>query len=138
MAMAAAAIRIEALLIATSKTVGLAEIEEVAMLMTCSRVYVTDERRVAILRRIVPPLGWFEKCDTPHLFFTHEDQNVKHAFLSKPKMLTFQVCIFFNMVLGVTIPSGATGSLGDCSHAKLTRSPMQETWQPSAYDCKAS
>ena len=58
MAMAAAAlIKIEALLLATSKTVGLAEIEEVAILMTCSRVYGTEERRIAILRGIVPPFG---------------------------------------------------------------------------------
>ena len=118
MAMAAAAaaalIKVEALNVVASAIVGIMMQDDIDTLHTTSRVFMTAERRIAILRRIVPPLGWFEKCDNPHLFFTHEDQNVKHAFLSKPKMLTFQVYIF-NMVLGVTIPSGATGSLGDCS-----------------------
>ena len=119
MAMAAAAaaalIKVEALNVVASAIVGIMMQEDIDTLHTTSRVFMTAERRIAILRRIVPPLGWFENCDTPHLFFTHEDQNVKHAFLSKPKMLTFQVCIFLTWVLGVTIPSGATGSLGNCS-----------------------
>ena len=98
MAMAAAAaaalIKVEALNVVASAIVGIMMQDDIDTLHTTSRVFMTAERRIAILRRIVPPLGWFEKCDTPHLFFTHEDQNVKHAFLSKPKMLTSQVCIF--------------------------------------------
>ena len=66
---AAALIKIEALLLATSNTVGLAEIEEVAMLMTCSRAYVTEERRVAILRRIERhPWDGLKNVTTPFLF----------------------------------------------------------------------
>ena len=48
--------KIEAILLATGETVGLSLIDDVAILMTCSRAFMTPERRIMVLRRIERPL----------------------------------------------------------------------------------
>ena len=48
--------KIEAIMLATGETLGLAGSEEVAILRTCARAYTTQERRIMVLRRIERPL----------------------------------------------------------------------------------
>ena len=55
MAMAAAAlVKVEALTLLASPTVGILLPLEIAELMSCSRVFTPAERRIMLLRRIFP------------------------------------------------------------------------------------
>jgi hypothetical protein len=94
MAMNAALIKVEALALATGETIGISATGDRIELLSSSKSFSTDARRIAILRRIVPLWDGLRNATTPFFFFTYETQNFKHAFLSKPKMSTFQVCIF--------------------------------------------
>ena len=70
MAMAAAFVMVEVLTLVASPTILILEPLERARLMSSSKSFSTDARRMMILGRIVPLwMGWKW---LPHFFFTYE------------------------------------------------------------------